>query len=121
MNNDDWVMDGLEEAYRDGLVDIERPADPDDGAAFSLSEHGEAYSRDLLRENETALLYVLALAIKDADNIPKALAEISIEIGKDTGVNPYRVIQENEDMVPWLKDGAITDDMVAAMEVEINE
>jgi hypothetical protein len=121
MSEQNDLMEGLEEAYRDGLVDMEIPGDPQESTKFALSEHGRAYSRDLLRENDEAVLLLLTIALDNSESpSPKELAQLSVHIAEDAGVNAYRVIQRNEDKVPWLSNGAITDEMVEAMEEHVN-
>lgn len=122
-DNDDWVEEGLEEAYRDGLIEVDQPAADFEDAAFSLSEHGRAYSRDLLRDNPKAVAMVVTLAVDDApsDEKAEALFNVSEAIGTDAGVNVYRVINEHPDLFPWLTEDAIDSEMVALMEEHIND
>ena len=118
-------MQGLEEAYRDGLVNVEHGAGPSEEPQFSLSEHGDAAANDLLREKESALLYLVHIhcgrAMKHNQDVPQALAELAVLVAENVGVNIYRVLARNLDEIDWLSGEAITEEQIAAVEEHIDE
>lgn len=124
---DSDLMNGLEEAYRDGLVAIDPPAEPNDDPEFALSEHGTAYAHDLLRENESAVIAFVSVVLNEArksdEAINYALAELARDTAVDVGINIYRVIQRNERTVPWIETGAISDEQVGLVEnyIDVNK
>jgi hypothetical protein len=119
------VMDGLEEAYRDGLVNVEHSGDPADEPRFSLSEHGDAAANDLLRENEAAVIQLVNLHCAEMKrqnrDIPQSLAALAVLVGENVGVNIYRVLARHLDDIPWLTGDAITDEQIQAVEQHIDE
>lgn len=121
---DDDLEQGLEEAYRDGLVDAEHSGDPADEPEFSLTEHGEAAANDLLREKEAAVIQLVNLHCAEMhrrnEDIPEALAELAILVAENIGVNIYRVLGRHLEDIPWLTGDAITDEQIKAVEKHID-
>jgi len=106
--DEDEVWDAMESLHREGKVEVEPSGDPDGDPGFSLSEHGEAAAKDLLREKDDAVLMVLAEALKNVDrpgdpsNVAEALVDIAKFIRDDVGVNAFRVIQRNPEKAPGI-------------------
>lgn len=104
----DEIWDALEELHGDGLIDHVPGIGSDVDPAFTLNEQGSEFARDMLQENEDALLYLTGIVLKQAEpfdsekELARELIEFAEWINEDAGINVLRVINENIGRVPFL-------------------
>lgn len=97
---DAW--EGLEEAYRDGLIDHVPGLGSDVDPAFELNEDGEREAERILRENDGAVFHVLSMALDDADDTTEGLVKIAGFLRDEAGVNAFRVMERHPEACPGI-------------------
>jgi len=109
MNMDrEEVMSGLEELYRDGEIEHVPGIGSDTDPAFKLNESGRETARNLLRDNDPAVLMLVKLTLNDVDRpgdteaLAEALDGLATHLAEDTGVNVFRVLKRHGDEIGWL-------------------
>lgn len=106
----DEAFEALGELYRDGRVDMVPQVgdvDPQD-TQFTFTEDGEQHARELFRESDKAVLYIIGIHLQKSKpfdserELSEALIEFAEWFAEDTGVNPLRVINRHVDDVPFI-------------------
>lgn len=108
-DEEDEIWGGLEDLWREGKINHVPSEDPDEEGGFTLTEHGNAAARDLLRENDDAVIMLLSVHIEehvdkkgDPKRVAEALTEIAEWIRDDAGVNAFRVLKRNPEKAPGI-------------------
>lgn len=90
---------GLEDAYRDGLIDSVGTT-PGGSPKFTLNEDGMDYVDDLFQDSDAALAQLATLVVRDAPDGKKTerLVLFAGKIRDDHGVNMIRRLAETDEV-----------------------
>jgi hypothetical protein len=108
-NDDDETMDALGELFREEKVNMDVPADPDEEANFSLTDEGTEAAREILRENDQAVLMVATMQLEsmersgDSEAVSRQLIDLGAWLRDDSGVNLFRVLRRNPEAMPTFQ------------------
>jgi hypothetical protein len=116
MNMDEEdIMEGLEELYRDGDIDHVPGIGSDTEPAFKLNDSGRESARQLLRDNDGAVLMLVQLTLNDVDRpgdseaLAEALDGLATQVSEDAGVNVFRVLKRHGDDIEWLETDSMSE------------
>lgn len=99
----------LEELWREGKIDHVPSIGDVDEHNFTLTDEGTESARELLRENDDAVLMLLSIVVKehvarpnDESELAEFLGMFAEKLREDVGVNAFRVIRRNPEKAPGI-------------------
>jgi hypothetical protein len=101
--DEDEAMDALEDLWREGKVEHVPGVGDVDEHNFKLTDDGTAAAQELLREDDSAVLQIVAFHLSSVDrpgdtsNVIRALIDLAEWLRDDLEVNLWRVLRRTSE------------------------
>jgi hypothetical protein len=118
MSDDDDTWDALEELWEEEKIEHVPAVGDVDDPQFKLTDEGRDAAREVLRENDDAVLMLLSIAVENVDRpndesaVAEALVEFAGVLRDDAGVNAFRVLRRHPEKAPGIDVENIADEFV---------